>query len=348
MDLTTLRQTIPKGAEPAAIIYRGSVVEATHYASIAVVNFSGKITHCLGDPDLVTMTRSSIKPFQLVPLVASGAADEFGFSNLNLSIMAGSHSGTDEHIKVVAANLKRAGNDVSHLKCGHHWPLGMQTDNKYPLNGEDRDPLRHNCSGKHSGFLALARYLGVDPDTYLDPNSEVQRRVKTAISEICEYPEEKMYMGTDGCSAPNYPLPLRNLALGFKKLANQNGDDSRTAKALVRIREAMSEFPLLFSGENRFDYNLMRSFPWNVVCKGGAEALQAIGFSEQKIGIAVKVHDGNARGLGVICFEVLKQLGIVQNMDDFPHLKRYDMPEVKNNAGLVTGHVVPTFRLKSI
>ncbi len=348
MDMNVIQQTIPKGAEPGAVIYRGSVVEATHYASIAVVNESGKITHWLGDPEMVTMTRSSIKPFQLVPLVASGGADEFGFSNPNLSIMAGSHSGTDEHIAVVRSNLKKAGNEPSHLKCGHHWPLGMQTDNKYPLQGEDKDPLRHNCSGKHSGFLALARYLGVPPERYLDPESEVQKRVKAAISEICDYPEEKMYMGTDGCSAPNFPMPLRNLAIGFMKLATADVGGNRTEKSLARIREAMSEFPLLFSGESRFDYNLMRSFPWNVICKGGAEALQAIGFREQKIGIVVKVHDGGARGLGVICLEVLRQLGIVQNVDDFAHLVRYNNPEIKNNAGLVTGHVVPVFKLRSV
>lgn len=347
MNMQLIQQSIPKGAEPAVVIYRGSVVEATHYASIAVVNDSGKVTHWLGDPEMLTMTRSSIKPFQLVPLVASGGADEFGFANPNLSIMAGSHSGTDEHIAVVSSNLKRAGNAAADLKCGHHWPLGMQTDNKYPEHGEDKDPLRHNCSGKHSGFLALARYLGVPPENYLDPDSEVQRRVKAAISEVSDYPEELMLPGTDGCSAPNFPMPLRNLALGFLKLAIANQSGERTERSLARIREAMSEFPLLFSGESRFDYNLMRSFPWNVICKGGAEALQAIGLREQRIGIVVKVHDGGARGLGVICLEVLRQLGLVKNVDDFPHLMRYNSPEVRNNAGLVTGHLVPVFTLKT-
>lgn len=340
-------ETIPKGAEPAIAINRGETIEATHYASIAVIDSTGNVTNHLGDPELVTMTRSSIKPFQLVPLVATGAADEFGFSNPNLSIMAGSHSGTDEHIRVVQSNLQKAGNEASMLRCGSHWPLGMQVDSKYPSNGEDKDPLRHNCSGKHSGFLALARFLGMQPERYLDPDSEVQRLVRKTLSEICEYPEEQMHLGTDGCSAPNYPLPLRNLALGFMKLATQTGNTSRTQKALSRIREAMSEFPLLYSGEGRYDYNLMRSFPWNVICKGGAEALQAIGFADPAIGIAIKVHDGNARGLGTICLEVLKQLGIVKNMDDFPHLKQYDMPEVRNNMGLVTGHMTPVFQLKS-
>ena len=330
------------------MIYRGSVVEATHYASIAVVDANGKVTHALGDPEMLTMTRSSIKPFQLVPLVATGAADEFGFANPNLSIMAGSHSGTDEHIAVVSSNLRMAGNDPSHLRCGHHWPLGMQTDNKYPAHGEDKDPLRHNCSGKHSGFLALARSLNVPTDKYLDPEFEVQRLVKRALAEICDYSEEKLLPGTDGCSAPNFPLPLRNLALGFVRLATANSSGERTERALARIREAMSEFPILFSGDGRFDYNLMRSFPWNVICKGGAEALQAIGFREERIGIVVKVHDGGARALGVICLEVLKQLGIVQNVDDFLHLIRYNMPEIKNNAGLVTGHIVPTFKLRSV
>ncbi len=341
-----------KGAWPdfelGACVYRGRTVEAHHFAAIAVVDKNGRLTHALGNPDFVTMARSAIKPFQLVPLVASGAADEYGFANPNLSIMAGSHSGTDEHVKWIIANLKMAGNDASMLRCGAHWPIGMQGENRYPLKGEDKEPVRHNCSGKHTGFLALARYLGVPSEQYLKPDSESQRLVKTAVAEICEFPEDQMSVGTDGCSAPNFSLPLSGLALGFKKLANLDGVEGRMLKALTRIREAMSEFPLLYSGEGRFDYNLMRSFPFNVICKGGAEALQAIGFSDPPIGLAVKVLDGNARALGPICIEALRQLNIVKPGSVLPYLEQYERPEVRNAAGLVTGRIEAEFKLRRV
>ncbi|MFZ1684158.1 MAG: asparaginase [Candidatus Zixiibacteriota bacterium] len=347
-EQTDIEQFAAGALEPAAFVYRGDTVEASHFAAVAVVDKNGKLTHALGNPDFVTMARSSIKPFQLAPLVITGAADEYGFSNPNLSIMAGSHSGTDDHVKWVRANLKMAGNDPSMLKCGSHWPIWMQTSNTYPEHGEDKDPLRHNCSGKHSGFLALARYLKTDPSHYLDPDSEPQRLVKKAISDLCEFPIEKMAYGTDGCSAPNYPISLRSLALGFKKLANQDGASGRELKALSRIREAMSEFPVLFSGTGRFDHNLMVSYPFNAISKGGAEALQGFGFVEPSIGVAVKISDGNARALGTICLEVLRQLGVVKSTTIPPYLQQYERPEVKNAAGLVTGHIVPQFRLREV
>ncbi len=336
----------PIGAEVAARVYRGSVQEAIHYASIAVVNGSGKLTHYLGDPEIVMMTRSSIKPFQLTPLVTTGAADHFGFSNEQLSIMAGSHSGTDEHVRVVLSNLAKAGNKPEYLKCGCHVPIWMQDGGLFPKAGEEKDPTRHNCSGKHSGFLALARFMGADPDQYLNPESKSQRLVKKTISEICEYPEEKMFLGTDGCSAPNFPLPLKNLALGFCKLAKPFRCSELIASAFDRIRTAMTEFPVMFSGEGRLDLMMMKSFSERIICKGGGEAIQGIGFSEPHIGIAIKVHDGSFRPMGAICLEVFRQLGLVAKIEDFPYLVRYDRPEVRNNSDLVTGHVVTEFELK--
>ena len=333
-------------AEVGARLYRGRSIEAIHYASIAVVDRSSTLTHSLGDSYLITMTRSSIKPFQLMPLIMTGAADHYKFSNEQLAIMSGSHSGTDEHRVVVMSNLERAGNRPEHLKCGTHLPMFMQLDNLYPRDGEDKDSLRHNCSGKHSGFLALARFMGVDPEDYLDQDSKSQKLIKKTISDICEYPQEKMYVGTDGCSAPNYPLPLANLATGFMKLANPDTCPPDLGKALKRVNEAISHAPFMISGLNRLDYNLMSSFHSNIVCKGGAEGLQAIGFSDPPFGIAVKVHGGNARVLGAICVELLKQLGIVRNMGDYPDLYRYEKPEIRNNRDLVTGHVIPDFQMK--
>jgi L-asparaginase II len=110
----------------------------------------------------------------------------------------------------------------------------------------------------------------------------------------------------------------------------------------------MTSYPIMFSGLKRIDYALMRSFPGNIICKGGAEALQAIGFTDPHIGIVVKIHDGGARAVGAVVVETLRQLGLISSFDDFPFLKQYQNPEVRNNAGLLTGNVHPVFTLRKV
>ena len=127
---------------------------------------------------------------------------------------------------------------MENLQCGTHRPIWMEVDNVYPQGGEDKDPARHNCSGKHSGFLALARFVGDPIEDYLKPDSKTQQLVREALVEYCEYDAQPLPCGIDGCSAPNYPLPLKNLALGFKKLANGEGKDEKTRSAMKRIKEA--------------------------------------------------------------------------------------------------------------
>lgn len=332
--------------EPAARVYRGDEIEALHYASIAVVDPDGKLTHYLGDPEMITMTRSCIKPFQLIPLLTTGAADNFDFTPRQLAIMCGSHNGCDRHKDMVLSILDAVGCTPDDLQCGAHWPLGMQERQEFPHDGEETDPVRHNCSGKHAGFLALSRFLGDDVGNYISPNSKTQKMVKQAVSDFCEYPIDKMSTSIDGCSAPNFPLPLVNIARAFMKLANLDTDDLLFRAAITRIRDAMREYPEMVSGRGRLDLALMQSFPDNIVCKVGAEAIEGIGLVDPPVGIAVKIHDGNWRPMGAICVEVLKQLDIIDKIEHFDYMKKHEQPDVRNARGIVTGRMVPSFRLR--
>jgi L-asparaginase II len=332
----------------AARVFRGDEIEALHYASIAVVDASGKLTHCLGDPEMVSMTRSCIKPFQALPLLTTGAVDHFKFTPRQLAIMCGSHNGSDDHHAVVQSILETIGCTPDDLRCGCHWPLGMQERVEFPTKGEEHDSVRHNCSGKHAGFLALAKFLGDDVSTYLDPESRTQKFIKQAVSDFCEYPIEKMPTGIDGCSAPNFPLPVLNIARAFMKLANVDSDDLIVRAALERIRDAMRTHPEMVSGRNRLDLVLMRSFENNIVCKIGAESIEGIGLAEPSVGIAVKVHDGSWRALGAIIIETLKQLDIIVNIEHFPYMKKHEQPEIRNVRDLVTGRIVPSFKLRKV
>lgn len=331
-----------------ARVFRGKREESVHYGSIAVVNKEGEITHCLGDPEFFTFARSSPKPFQLMALIQSGAADKYGFSPKQLSICCGSHIGTDHHREVVETNLKAAGNSPDNLKCGSHVPIFMTMKNEFPQNNEHKDIVRHNCSGKHSGFLALARFLGEDVSEYLNPNSKIQQMVLDNISRIFEISKEEIIVSIDGCSAPNFGMPMWRTALAFMKLANGIDDTEDNRRVLLRIKAAMTEYPEMFSGEGRFDLALMREFSGNVVCKIGAEAIQGIGFSDPSIGVCVKIHDGNVRALYPVCIEVLKQLGIIGDPGKIETFKDFVEPEIRNAMNILTGTIKAEFNLEKV
>ncbi|MDH3938699.1 MAG: asparaginase, partial [candidate division Zixibacteria bacterium] len=181
---------------------------------------------------------------------------------------------------------------------------------------------------------------------YINPESKTQKLVKQAVSDFCEYPIEKMPTGVDGCSAPNFPLPLLNIARAFMRLANVDSDDLIVRAALTRIRDAMRSYPEMVSGRHRLDLALMRSFEHNIVCKVGGESIEGVGLAEPSVGIAVKVHDGNWRAMGAIIIEALKQLDIIKNIEHYPFMKKHEQPEVRNARKIVTGRIVPSFKLR--
>jgi len=333
-------KTSSQNLAPAAFVHRGQGIEAVHAAAIAVVDESSRLTHALGDVEQAFFSRSSIKPLQVLPLVEAGGLERFGFGAEELALCTASHNGSDQHRAIVLGMLQKLGLGAEALQCGSGYPLELKLFGKYPLAGEDQDPLRHNCSGKHSGFLALAKLLEQPLDTYLDPNGSAQTRVRAAVAANCEVTPESLLLGTDGCSAPNFALPLKNLAVGFKNLA------LATDPARSRVRDAMLVHPLLVSGQRRLDFDLAQAFPGRAVVKGGAEALLLVAFREPALGIAVKVVDGSPRALGPILVETLKQLGLLDDIARFPTLVRHAAPEVKNARKLVVGEIRADFELR--
>src|SRR5262249_50411443 len=103
--------------------------------------------------------------------------------------------------------------------------------------------------------------------------------------------------------------------------------------------------PRLISGERRFDYNLMRAFPSNVVCKAGAEAIELLAFRDPPLAVALKIHDGADRALPPLCVAVLEQLGLCAHGLP-PSLADYRRPEVRNYRKIVTGEVIATLALQ--
>lgn len=332
---------------PAAIVRRGTAAQdAWHFAAIAVVDGTGRLTHALGDPEVLTFPRSAIKPFQALPLLSTGAADALGLDSEELALTAASHDGSDVHRAVAARLLAKAGASAAELQCGAHWPIGMRAAERYPAHGEERDPLRHNCSGKHAGWLALARALGTPPAAYLEPAGAVQQVVRAAVAAACEVDPDTMTAATDGCSAPAYAFPLAALARGAMKLATRGPAGGSLDGALARIRTAMQAHPGLVSGPTRFDNQLAAAFGTRVVAKGGAEAVQALGWADPPLGIAVKILDGSERALAPVCLETMRQLGLWSGTPPAPLAERV-RPVVRNHRGTETGVIEAAFSLVS-
>jgi L-asparaginase II len=262
-----------------------------------------------------------------------------GIDDEELALAAASHDGGDVQRAIAARLLAKAGAGVAQLSCGAHWPIGMRAAGRHPCAGEDRDPLRHNCSGKHAGFLAVARTLAVPPERYLDPESAVQRAVRRAVADACALDEASVVAATDGCSAPNYDVPLASLARAFKDLATRGPGGAPIDAAFARVRAAMQAHPHLVSGPTRFDYEVARAFGGRVVCKGGAEALLAMGFSDPALGIAIKVLDGADRALPPIAMAVLAELGLLDSARRAALAHRV-RPPVTNHRGTETGAIV--------
>jgi L-asparaginase II len=328
----------------AAVVTRAHGIDAWHEAAIAVVDDRGHVAHARGDAHLVTFTRSAIKPLQALPLCLTGAREALAIDDEELALAAASHDGGDLQRDVAARLLAKAGAGADRLQCGAHWPIGMRAAGRHPCAGEDRDPLRHNCSGKHAGFLAVARTLSVPPERYLDPDAAVQRAVRRAVADACELDEASLVAATDGCSAPNYDLPLASLARAFKNLATRGPGGAPIDGAFARVRAAMQAYPHLVSGPTRFDYEIARAFGSRVVCKGGAEALLAIGFSDPALGIAIKVLDGGDRALAPIGMAVLAELGLLDDATRAALAHRV-RPTVTNYRGIETGAIVVPGRL---
>jgi L-asparaginase II len=155
---------------------------------------------------------------------------------------------------------------------------------------------------------------------------------------------ELMPTGIDGCSAPNYALPLSRLAHLYARLA-QGERDARLGGALGMLFDAMTGRPDLVSGEARSDLRLMTAGRGDWVAKIGADAVQAIGVRSAGIGIAIKVADGASRALHSATVSVLDQLGLLDaaSRDELEVLRQ---PSIRNARGAVAGDIRPLFTLQ--
>jgi len=322
----------------------GYTVENVHQGSVAVVDARGKLLWYAGNPDAMVFTRAALKPFQALPFVLDGGPAHFGLDSAELALLCASHSGEEKHLQTVQAILAKVGLDASHLACGCHAPLYYDSVGEPVPQGRLWSPLHHNCSGKHSGFLAWCRLHGAPTANYVDPAHPLQQRIRSTLAGLTGLPPDQLPSGMDGCSAPNYAMPLSRLAQLYARLAQGNADPVH-GEAMGELFRAMSGHPDLVSGQARCDLAYMEAGRGDWVSKIGADAVQTIGIESAGLGIAIKVADGAKHVLHSATFSVLEQLGV---MDSARHalLAHYRNPPINNAKGAPVGEIRPVFTLR--
>lgn len=328
-------------------VYRGQYIESTHDVHVAVVSAEGDLLAYYGDPHRLTFARSSMKPFQALPVAESGALEAYSITEKELALFCASHSGEPIHRDAVANVLEKINLPEDKLQCGTHIPKDIESYKELIRSGGELTPYYSNCSGKHSGMLTGCVHQQMDVDTYRELSHPYQQQIIECIAGISDYPREKIATSVDGCGVPVHRMPLEHLALAFGRLAypeRWRDGSSLHKQSLTHIRDAMVHYPEMVAGTKRYDTDLMHAYGGRIVAKGGAEGVHCFGNTETGVGIAIKAADGNARATNVVSMEVLRQLKI-GNAAIWDELDAYLHAPVLNAREEKIGEITADFKL---
>jgi L-asparaginase II len=259
-------------------VRRGGLTEAVHRVHAVAVQ-DGTVIAEAGDAQLLAFMRSSSKPLQAIP-VARVRAD---LDDRDLAIASASHLADEVQLAAVRALLAKAPASEDELECGPE--------------GEPPSRLKHNCSGKHAGMLALCRARGWRSEGYRLEGHRVQREMLAIHAEASDVAEDEIRTAIDGCGVLTFGLPLERMAHAFARLPELEGGE--------RVAAGMRTHPGLIRGPTASDTRLMKALPgW--IAKGGAEGLLCA--AGGGIGVALKAEDGNGRALGPAAAAFFRQL----------------------------------------
>ncbi len=327
---------------PLVEALRGAAVESRHLGRAVVVDERGRVLFAAGDVEAPVFTRSTIKALLALPLVETGAADRLHLTAAELALACASHGGEPVHVGTAAAMLARAGRDAGCLECGTHWPTSRHGQEALIRAGDAPSALHNNCSGKHAGFVCLARDAGLDIAGYIGPGHPVMRQVMAAVAAMTGVRLERCAAAIDGCGIPTHAIPLRALAHGFARFGSGAGLHPDRAAAARRLRDAVAAHPELVAGAGRYDTVLMQALGAAAFVKMGAEGVHVAALPGQGLGIAVKCADGAARAAEVAMAALLAR-HLPPALAEAAELTARRRPTLRNWAGTPVGELRAAF-----
>ena len=313
-------------------IWRGSYLESVHTGMAVICDKDGEISHQWGNPNALILPRSSAKMMQAIPLIISGAEKKFSIGEDLLALACASHNAAEIHLSRVLGWLSHLGFSETDLRCGPQPSKDPYVKKQMLEKGQSPCQIHNNCSGKHAGFLSVARHLNAGPE-YTDPDHPVQLMVMDVFQELTQNKVDGITI--DGCSAPNPAIPLYSLAKAMSWFATAHKRDDQLSKAALKLRNAMVNYPELVAGELRACTNLMKACEKKAILKTGAEGVFVAILPELEKGIALKIFDGGTRASECAIASLLIQLGVLN--PNHPTALAYTHAPILNWRKIQTG-----------
>jgi L-asparaginase II len=326
-----------KSLELDVVATRGREIESRHRVHAAVVGPDDSLVASARDTTLVTSWRSCAKPFQVMPLIASGGFDELHWGDDQLAVACASHGGEPEHVAIAQGMLSDIELEEGDLACGPHEPLSARGVKLIRESGARLTRLHNNCSGKHAAMLARAHTAGWHTYGYERPDHPVQRCCMEEVVRWSALSEECIGQAVDGCGVVAFALPLESMARAWSRFARAARDNEPVPS---RVLHAMQSRPFLVGGTDRFDSVLIEGTRGAAVSKIGAEGVHCVAVCEQGLGLAVKVEDGAQRAQFLAVIRLLQLLDVLP-AELPPRLDEYARRPIRNTRGEVVGEVRP-------
>ncbi|MBS2009027.1 MAG: asparaginase [Cyanobacteria bacterium SZAS TMP-1] len=326
--------------KPLFTIRRSGRIEVTVYGMVSVVagldNRNAQpgerygALPCLkltgtGDTGFELWSRSLLKPWQLLSNYQILKDSYPGLTDKHFALFMASHSAEPAHLEALEEILAITQVDENLLKCPPANPLDAASKEAMKARGEKARRRYHNCSGKHSGYLAAVKASqGADHmKDYLRESEAHHTRLKHILSTLTGRPESSFTATTDGCQLPNYALSVAEMSYFYMTLLNHQAlpPAALTEAAFApydKLGALMLKNPRMVSGLGRLDYKIMAREIFAdapaMVAKEGADGLLGVGVAPSErypngVGIAIKLSAGfDSHHMELITREILTAL----------------------------------------
>lgn len=319
-------------------VTRNDIIESQHFGSAVVCDFEGNVLDNWGDINKLMFPRSALKPLLAVELVNSGASEHFSLSDAEISLSCASHQGEPMHQKLVNAWLDRLGLSEDHLACGADLPDDVRSAHRVLASGKHSCRAYHNCSGKHTGFLTIAKHLGLPLKNFHLVDHPLQQLSLKSLSELAGTNIHEYPIGIDGCGFPAPTMPLLELGVMVARFANPTELADNHVEAILHIHQAITNEPLFAAGHGTVVSKLNQVTQGAVLAKTGAEGVITAALPRQGLGVALKISDGSARARSTALLEILDYLGVLSESEK-KQLLAFINPKIENSRGLVVGEI---------
>ena len=153
-------------------------------------------------------------------------------------------------------------------------------------------------------------------------------------------------MGIDGCSAPNYAMPLANLARGYARLASGSADP-RFGQSFAQLADAMTAHPELVSGTAPQRPGLHARRPRRLGDQGRRRRRAGVASQSRGAGLRAQDRRWQQGRLHAATVAVLDQLGWLDARQR-EELRPWRAEAIANWRGTQVGERRPVFKLERV